>query len=102
MAAAILRTNAGNIAGDIEYTEPFEVGQLRGDLATEPALSQSHVDDGKVRQVVPAERDRLQDGAADATDLEPCSASTSSLISAIMRSSSAIRTLSIIPRLPFV
>jgi len=69
MAAAVLRINAGDITGNIEDTEPLEVSQLRGDLATEPAISQSHVDDGKVRQVVQAERDRLRDGAADATDL---------------------------------
>ena len=71
MAAGIVRIDAGNIAGDIEDAEPLEVSQLRGNLGTEPAVSQPHVDDGKVGQVAPAERDRLSHGAADAADLVP-------------------------------
>ena len=49
MAAGILRINAGNIAGDIEDAEPLEVNQLCGNLAATPAVSQPHVDDGKIR-----------------------------------------------------
>jgi hypothetical protein len=69
MTARIGERDIGDIAGDVEDTERAEVGELRGDLGAETTVSHPHVDNGKIRLILPAECDRLLDGAADTANL---------------------------------
>jgi hypothetical protein len=64
-AIAGVQRGAWYVPAGIEDTTPVRAAQLSGDLGTEPPISESEIDDSKIRLELSTKRDRVVHGPSD-------------------------------------